>query len=825
MQVQTSHYSMDPKRIRLDVNQAQAARSIISSQHGNGAIVTPDTLFVNVNNQAFPILGSSSNGTSNLTSTTMQSLNNINNSTTSRQHFASSVPTLRLKNITEISAEQQRLMNSNSSRQALNNITLKNQLLNIPISTTTPKCTSVSVARAVSIAPNISVSKAVQQAVVLPTYNLQPPPPPFSNNVARLSSSNLMPPSGFTYAGPGQSVSIPALQIRIGSKKYKPVSNVTFKDDGILFTLKDYTYAPVLLNARAIVKCKANLSTFSYPALFLFLESSCMRQIRSIFNITHKEFNLSSPVELKQCITIFPLFGVDGKSQSQQVMQSIKMSFGAMLKRYPRSCPILEEISNDQVIDILLMNQVDKPDNPDPSATTTAVAAAATTTASVTTNANANSSNSNNNNVINVSNNDNSSHGNNNGNGNTANGDVTHVSNQASDNRNSNVPNAEYHHLAKSNNQPSTASQQQQQQQLPVINANQAGIPAGAATLVIPNDQTEWQNMQKNLMVGGLYHAQVPSGQRKYCLWNGTQLVPCLVQNTEVQLACSHLRFGLCLISCVGQVRIRSDQSCGIYFTVRGKDGKLAEVSLSYSDIVNCQLLSSQKSAAIVLSLSVGMVEKLRDQLKIGSDAGGPLFAPNITARKYLIIFLSDINKDQEEAMVNMKSNLPNGNKKKTQMFPKLDDRTAISSLIEIACNMTPDDAKEIMTKYSLKTQDNLDKLFQLISTKELIIDPSEFSDASLVDDDDDDIIMTSEELGVKCPYTQKVMEEPVKNTKCGHNYEKKAILEFINNKKGNAKCPYAGCGNREPLKVEDLEDNLTLKEYITNLNNSPNKT
>jgi SUMO ligase MMS21 Smc5/6 complex component len=54
--------------------------------------------------------------------------------------------------------------------------------------------------------------------------------------------------------------------------------------------------------------------------------------------------------------------------------------------------------------------------------------------------------------------------------------------------------------------------------------------------------------------------------------------------------------------------------------------------------------------------------------------------------------------------------------------------------------------------------------------------------------DDDDDVIMTQEEVGVKCPYTQQVMKQPVRNVICGHNYESAAILEFIARKKGNAR-------------------------------------
>lgn len=55
-------------------------------------------------------------------------------------------------------------------------------------------------------------------------------------------------------------------------------------------------------------------------------------------------------------------------------------------------------------------------------------------------------------------------------------------------------------------------------------------------------------------------------------------------------------------------------------------------------------------------------------------------------------------------------------------------------------------------------------------------------------DGDDDDVIMTQEEVGIKCPYTQQVMKEPVRNRICNHNYEKAAILEFMARKKGIAK-------------------------------------
>jgi len=86
--------------------------------------------------------------------------------------------------------------------------------------------------------------------------------------------------------------------------------------------------------------------------------------------------------------------------------------------------------------------------------------------------------------------------------------------------------------------------------------------------------------------------------------------------------------------------------------------------------------------------------------------------------------------------------------------------------------------------------------LFQESVVKEITSDVSANGDSSKSkqnndvedDDDDDDVIMTSEEIGIKCPYTQQVMKEPMRNKLCGHNYEKMAILEFIMRKKGNAK-------------------------------------
>jgi len=55
-------------------------------------------------------------------------------------------------------------------------------------------------------------------------------------------------------------------------------------------------------------------------------------------------------------------------------------------------------------------------------------------------------------------------------------------------------------------------------------------------------------------------------------------------------------------------------------------------------------------------------------------------------------------------------------------------------------------------------------------------------------DSNDTDLAVTNETQTYKCPYTGKKMVEPVKNTSCGHSYEKEAILAYIKQRKNRAK-------------------------------------
>jgi hypothetical protein len=584
-----------------------------------------------------------------------------------------------------------------------------------------------------------------------------------------------------------QTVLVSAVQIRIGVKKFKPLSAVTFKDDGILFTLKDYTYAPVLLNARAILKCKANLSTFSYPVLFLFLESSCMRQIRNIFGLTSSDFCPTSPVEMKRCISIFPVFCSEGRSQAQSVMYSIKRSFEAMVRRYPRSSNILEEITNDQAIDMLLDLNSGRDSGTDGSET----AASADSTASPS---------------------------------------VSMA-----------VPTATVHHTVAST--PVTTSgtqamlaQAQGQAQHSVVNGSVpavvssssisqcSGTPAVSTAVVnrssiaaqlnraqatapvlqIPSDQARWQMMQKGLIAGGVYHVLMPDGGRQYCLWNGKQLVPCLVQNTEVQLQCVRVRIGSLLAQCVGQVRVRADQNSGIFFTIKSDHTGTQEIYIPPDEIATCHVCFTNVAVVFITLNNVG-ADKLRKRLRLNSVID-PAYDPAGTAvfRRYILLFLSSVNRDQEDALKQMKRSGSS-----SPMFSTVDVSKGLFTLAQIKLdNTNPSVIGEYLRSKHLTGILGFERLVNEVSS-------STSGGSAVADDDDDDVIMTQEEVGMKCPYTQQVMKWPVCNKICGHNYERDAIQEFIQRKKGNAKCPYAGCANLVPLRMEDLTENTQLREHI----------
>jgi hypothetical protein len=600
-------------------------------------------------------------------------------------------------------------------------------------------------------------------------------PPPYPSMPAASTPPNFNPPQQQQAAN--VKLSLPVSQIRVGLKRFSPATGVQFKEDGVMFTLKEYHQAPLMVNARAITKCKANM-TPPFCAFFFYLEGSCIKQIRGIFNMKEWEFNDKSAVDKVRCISIFP--SVIGARQSQLIQDS----FMSMEVKFRRTERILQMIDMDTVIDILYGTNVGNLN--EYAAQAEASRASESTVAT----------------------------------NNVAGGARYGTNYQQPAQR----PTASQ--ILRTAAQASIGGSPQQGQAVRPISSTPAQMVArpnaNTPTLVIPNDASRWNAMKKTLMVGGVYQVQMGDGQRKYCVWNGSNLQPCLVQDTEVQLRCKHVRIGSLRANVSGPVRVQNDNNVrGISFVLEVPSSSTPvptatqkiDIFLPYGELNDVQL-STERIHAIFVYPNQTNVQRLRTRLHMTSYQKDPYYNPSSKdeRHKHLVLFMEDINRDQKEALLKMKTPPTNKN-----FFHHIDVMRALQIISAINDNSK---VQSKMDDYfganANNIQDPIDKIvkeFQTSTTRA-------GTKPSALDDDDDDVIMTEEEIGTKCPYTQKEMDEPVRNLHCNHNYEKRAIYEFIQRKRMKSvdpKCPYAGCGNLVPLRMDDLIFNTELLTFIKN--------
>ena len=80
-------------------------------------------------------------------------------------------------------------------------------------------------------------------------------------------------------------------------------------------------------------------------------------------------------------------------------------------------------------------------------------------------------------------------------------------------------------------------------------------------------------------------------------------------------------------------------------------------------------------------------------------------------------------------------------------------------------------------------------------------------------DSQEEDLIMTQSTGDTIDPITKKQMVDPVKNSFCGHSYERNSIMALI--AKTKTRCPIAGCPNMEFISENHLIANTALKKQI----------
>jgi len=94
--------------------------------------------------------------------------------------------------------------------------------------------------------------------------------------------------------------------------------------------------------------------------------------------------------------------------------------------------------------------------------------------------------------------------------------------------------------------------------------------------------------------------------------------------------------------------------------------------------------------------------------------------------------------------------------------------------------------------------------------------------DEALPDEQDEDLVVMQtgvEEDNLICPLTRQELEQPLKNTICGHTYSTEAILAYIQKNRSRKTCPVAGCSaslDKSTLE-QDVETEMKLKRKKQN--------
>lgn len=87
----------------------------------------------------------------------------------------------------------------------------------------------------------------------------------------------------------------------------------------------------------------------------------------------------------------------------------------------------------------------------------------------------------------------------------------------------------------------------------------------------------------------------------------------------------------------------------------------------------------------------------------------------------------------------------------------------------------------------------------------------------------DEEILITQEVENVRCAITGMEMTDPVRNTVCGHNYDRAGIEHYLSTRP-NGKCPMSGCSSDSPVLQANLVENKDLKRYINKRNRTKAK-
>ena len=110
--------------------------------------------------------------------------------------------------------------------------------------------------------------------------------------------------------------------------------------------------------------------------------------------------------------------------------------------------------------------------------------------------------------------------------------------------------------------------------------------------------------------------------------------------------------------------------------------------------------------------------------------------------------------------------------------------------------------------KMMAKFESRVAKLMQNTMDRDQTPEEEEVEDTEEEEEEEEE-----EAVSIVDPVTNKTMTDPVKNTVCGHSYERNSINRLLS-KKADLICPSVGCSN--PLRKCDLVDDEELMDIIS---------
>ena len=148
--------------------------------------------------------------------------------------------------------------------------------------------------------------------------------------------------------------------------------------------------------------------------------------------------------------------------------------------------------------------------------------------------------------------------------------------------------------------------------------------------------------------------------------------------------------------------------------------------------------------------------------------------------------------------------------------------RTLKNRLAKMDVTDWPDDIEEEFNRMRSETSNNnVQKNIQDHPwIKELGSILNDEEDEPQTEDIDDDLAMTQTEISTVCPISKVEMKKPVRNSACGHVYDKASIEHILRQRPGSI-CPVVGCPNKMSVQKDQLKEDKATKRAIARKRNN----